>query len=463
MEWLLRVWLLFFLLAGIYAQNTSVSVSCGSSHLVISVPVDLFGTGVPVRASELALGSDCGVTAVHQNTLLLEYPLSACGASRKLHPNSMHYGNILHYKPLATNGVIRTSRFSHSIDCFYPRSGNVSSLGIQPTWFPFSSTLMDRQRLDFALEVYDNTWSHPISNPLYHFGDLINIQASVRKGNHVPLKIYVDECVARPSAESSVKYEVITNHGCLIDGQHSRSHFLATQATETLRFQLDTFTFIEASNQIYLICHLKAVSTDSTDHRNKACSYDHTTAVWNSHEGKDCSCCASPTGCGSKRRKRGQRQRKGLFGADLKFGPITLEAQQVNSSMMYTSSTFELMDVAELLSTDKTPHATVLPHNQFVNTIVRGEVIEDASSDLHLPFSTTTLVIAIACSFIIFVSILGCYFSSRWAHRGYHMEVVGAALGESGAVAMVPAAVGASGAAARKPGMIAAAAESVMC
>ncbi|XP_077177174.1 oocyte-secreted protein 3 isoform X2 [Paroedura picta] len=450
MEWFLRLWLLFLLLACTSTQNTSVSVLCGSSHLVISVPVDLFGTGVPVRAHELSLGSGCAVTGEHQNTLLLEYPLSACGASRKLHSNRIHYGNVLHYKPLATNGVIRTSHFSHPIDCSYPRSGYVSSLGIQPTWFPFSSTVMDRQLLDFALEVYDNTWSLPISNPLYHLGDLINIQASVRKGSHVPLKIYVDECVARPTAESSVKYEVITNHGCLVDGQYSRSRFLATQETEILRLQLDTFTFIGTSNQVYLICHLKAVSIDSRDNRNKACSYDHTTAAWNSHEGRDCSCCSLPTGCGSKRRKRGWQQRQGLFGeADLRFGPITLEAQQVNSSLMYTASTFDLMDVVGLLSTDKT-HVTKLPHNQVVKTIVRGEMSEDASSGLYLPISTTTLVIAIACSFIIFVSMLGCYFSSRRAHRGYHMEVVGAALGESGAVAMAPAAVRAS----RKPGVM---------
>ncbi|KAL8182797.1 UNVERIFIED_CONTAM: hypothetical protein K2H54_001444, partial [Gekko kuhli] len=141
---------------------------------------------------------------------------------------------------------------------------------------------------------------------------------------------------------------------------------------------------------IYLVCHLKAVSTDSTDHRNKACSYDHTAAAWSSHEGKDCSCCASPTGCESKRRKRGQQQRKGLFGeADLRFGPITLEAQRVNSSVMDTSSTFELMDVAELLPTDKTPHATMLPQNQFANTITREEVIEDASS-VDGPIEDTT-------------------------------------------------------------------------
>lgn len=64
-----------------------------------------------------------------------------------------------------------------------------------------------------SIHSLSGTWSQPVSEPTYSLGDLINIQASVKESNHVPLKIYVDECVARPSAEASVKYEVITNHG----------------------------------------------------------------------------------------------------------------------------------------------------------------------------------------------------------------------------------------------------------
>ncbi|XP_025033034.1 zona pellucida sperm-binding protein 3-like [Python bivittatus] len=163
-------------------------------------------------------------------------------------PGSIHYRNILHYVPPAPDGVIRTNPFSHAINCFYPRLWNISSLGLRPTWIPFSSTVMDTQSLAFALEVYDSSWSQLMPDPTYYLGDLINIQASVRKDNHVPLRIYVDECVARPNAESSVKYEVITNHGCFVDGQHSGSHFLAMREDGFLRFQLDTFTFTGASN-----------------------------------------------------------------------------------------------------------------------------------------------------------------------------------------------------------------------
>lgn len=51
---------------------------------MITVPVDLFGIGVSVGANELMLGSGCTVTAVHQDVLQLEYPLSACGATMKV-------------------------------------------------------------------------------------------------------------------------------------------------------------------------------------------------------------------------------------------------------------------------------------------------------------------------------------------------------------------------------------------
>ncbi|KAM3850942.1 oocyte-secreted protein 3 [Vipera latastei] len=450
MENHLRLWALLFLITGVSSQNSSVSVSCGSSHLVITVPVNLFGTGVMVNANELILGTGCTVTAVHANVLLLEYPLFACGATRQLLPGSIHYKNTLHYVPSAPDGVIRTSPFSHAINCFYPRSWNVSSLGLRPTWVPFRSTVVDHQNLVFALEVYDSSWSQPTLDPTYYLGDFINIQASVRKDNHVPLRIYVDECVARPSAESSVKYEVITNHGCFVDGLHSGSHFLAVREDGFLRFQLDTFTFIGASNnQIYLICHLKAVPVGPANQLNKACSYDQATATWSSHERVDCSCCASHTGCGSKRRKRRQPQSRGTLGeGDLKLGPIELKGEQPHTSLEQNGSrTLELMSIV----TDSVPAVPLTSHaaepslNQMVNVIMRKEGVKEDATRFHLPFSTATMVILVACSFIVLVSILGCYYSNKHSRRRYQMEMIQSVLRETSAVAMAPASVGTSG------------------
>ncbi|XP_067397642.1 zona pellucida sperm-binding protein 3-like [Emydura macquarii macquarii] len=464
-------WALLLLVTGAWAQNVSVSVVCGSSRLQVTVLADLFGNGVPISARELMLGAGCAVTAVQPDRFQLDYLLSACGATMELLPDTIHYRNFLYYRPSAVGGVIRASAFSVPIDCFYSRTGNVSSLGLQPTWAPFSSTLMHRQRLDFALDVYDSTWSSPLSDPTYYLGDLINIQASVRTGSHAPLKIYVDECVARPSMESSMKYEVITDHGCLVDGQHSRSRFLALRGDQFLRFQLDTFVFTNASNnQIYLLCHLKAVAAGPANQRNKACSYDPVAAVWRSQEGGDCSCCASPAGCESRKRRRHQPpDGRGLLGeADLQLGPIrlasnlsttlvssplTLASAELTSAM---AGAVELSSTGPFSGTPKASRPVLFPPNRAANPIIRGEAKD--SSGLRLPFSVTTLAIAVLCSLFVFLGILGCYCSTKRYHRGYRMGAADTATGETSAVAMAPTASGDVNVASKKPGAVVAAA-----
>nr|XP_025042092.1 zona pellucida sperm-binding protein 3-like isoform X1 [Pelodiscus sinensis] len=448
-----------------------VSVVCGSSRLQIMVPADLFGNGVPITDRELMLGAGCAVTDVGEETFQLDYLLLACGATMELLPDTIHYRNVLYYRPFALEGVSRASAFSLPIDCYYPRSGNVSSSGLQPTWAPFSATLMHRQRLDFALDVYDSTWSSPLSDPTSYLGDLINIQASVRTGSHAPLKIYIDECVAQPSVESSVKYEVITDHGCLVDGQHSRSRFLTPRGDHFLRFQLDTFVFTGASNnQIYLLCHLKAVAAGPATQHNKACSYDPATAAWLSHEGGDCSCCASPAHCGTRRRRRHLPQdREGLLGeVDIQLGPIKLASNSsaVLASSSHTAASTEpasampvAVEVSSTMTTSGIPKAirpVLLSPNQAANPIVREETKD--SSGLQLPFSVTTLAIAVMSSIFVFLGILGCYCSTKRYHRGYRMGAADAALGEAGAVAMAPTAAGNSSVASKKPGAVVASA-----
>ncbi|NXW25460.1 ZP3 protein, partial [Circaetus pectoralis] len=91
--------------------------------------------------------------------------------------------------------------------------GSVSSGAIQPTWVPFGSTVAHRRRLRFALDVYDSTWSSRLHQPTYSLGELINIEASVSTGPHLPLRVFVDECVASPSTAAWLEYKVIADNG----------------------------------------------------------------------------------------------------------------------------------------------------------------------------------------------------------------------------------------------------------
>uniref|UniRef100_A0A8C3SCG4 ZP-C domain-containing protein n=1 Tax=Chelydra serpentina TaxID=8475 RepID=A0A8C3SCG4_CHESE len=216
------------------------------------------------------------------------------------------------------------------------------------------------------------TWSSPVSDPTYYLGDLINIQASVRTGSHAPLRIYVEECVARPMSGAEDSEQALVP-----------KHFL--------RFQLDTFVFTGASNhQIYLVCHLKAVAAGPADQHNKACSYDPATAAWRSHEGGDCSCCASPAGCGSRRRRRHLPQDREE--ADLQLGPIKLASNSsatLGSSPLTLASTeltsvmagaVELSSMVPLSGTPKAIHPVLFSANRAVNPIVRGDM-KDSSGE----------------------------------------------------------------------------------
>ncbi|NXV91615.1 ZP3 protein, partial [Calonectris borealis] len=98
-------------------------------------------------------------------------------------------------------------------DALWCRTGSVSSGAIQPTWVPFGSTVAHRRHLRFALDVYDSTWSSRLRQPTYSLGELINIEASVSTDPHPPLRVFVDECVASPSAAARLKYEVIADNG----------------------------------------------------------------------------------------------------------------------------------------------------------------------------------------------------------------------------------------------------------
>ncbi|NWH63652.1 ZP3 protein, partial [Geococcyx californianus] len=94
------------------------------------------------------------------------------------------------------------------------RTGSVSSRAIQPTWVPISSTIAHQRPLHFALDAYDSTWSSLLPHhPTYLLGEMINIEASVSSDRHLPVKVFVDECVVSPSTAPWLRYKVIADDG----------------------------------------------------------------------------------------------------------------------------------------------------------------------------------------------------------------------------------------------------------
>ncbi|NWX87395.1 ZP3 protein, partial [Nothoprocta pentlandii] len=280
-----------------------VTVRCQEAQLVVTVHRDLFGTGRLVRAAELSLGpAACAAASATDSAVTFVAGLHECGSTLQMTPDSLIYKTSLSYKPTPTGNlvIVRTSPAVVPIECHYPRRNNVSSNAIRPTWAPFRSTLSSEEKLVFSLRLMNDDWSTERLSNGFQLGESLHFQADVDSENHVPLRLFVDECVATltPDKNSSPRYALIDLHGCLVDGRsdESASAFLSPRPRqETLQFMVDAFKFAKDDrNLIYITCHLKVSPVDQPPNSlNKACFFNKASSLWVPVEGTGdiCSCC----------------------------------------------------------------------------------------------------------------------------------------------------------------------------
>ncbi|XP_031472181.1 zona pellucida sperm-binding protein 3-like isoform X1 [Phasianus colchicus] len=334
-----------------------VSVWCQEAQVVVTVHRDLFGTGRLVRAADLTLGTAaCPATAQNaaENVVTFTAGLHECGSTLRVTPEALIYSTSLNYSPVHAGNpvIIRTSPAVVPIECHYPRRNNVSSYAIQPTWAPFHSTLSSEQRLLFSLHLMNDDWSTERASTVFQLGEVLHMQASVSVGNHAPLRLFVDSCVATPSPDrgSSPQYAFIDFSGCMVDGRldDATSTFISPRPRlDVLQFAVDVFKFAgDSSSLLYITCHLKvSPASQPPDPQNKACSFHKPSGLWAPVEGTRavCSCCETQS-CGTARRslqpfssshqhRRGRSRRELPLGptlgeADVMLGPLLIHGQQ---------------------------------------------------------------------------------------------------------------------------------------
>ncbi len=63
--------------------------------------------------------------------------------------------------------------------------------------------------------VFSDDWRFERPSKQYFLGDLINLEASVLSYSHVPIRVFVDSCVATmvPDVTSVPRYSFIENNG----------------------------------------------------------------------------------------------------------------------------------------------------------------------------------------------------------------------------------------------------------
>ncbi|XP_039998624.1 zona pellucida sperm-binding protein 3b [Xiphias gladius] len=279
-----------------------VVVRCHPDSVEVVVQADMFDTGLQVDGRHLRLGSDpvaeessCGSVPSGEAEFTLRAHLMDCGTTLSSTGEKIIYSNVLVYSPEASSdGLLRLDGATIPVECHYEKEYAVDSISLHPTWVPFVSRTSAEDQIDFSLRLMTDDWQFEKGSYSYYLGDPIHFEVSTIIANHMPLRVYVDHCVATatPDAEGTLRYDFIEHNGCLADAYltNSSSHFLPRDEEHKLRFQLDAFRFYqEPSNQVYITCYVKAVLiTSSVSSQNRACSLIENR--WQSVDGNDRTC-----------------------------------------------------------------------------------------------------------------------------------------------------------------------------
>ncbi|XP_061571700.1 zona pellucida sperm-binding protein 3-like [Cololabis saira] len=289
----------------------SVSVHCGEEKITIAVRQNFLGNGQLIRPGDLTLGG-CAAAEVVDHVLLFQTQLHACDSTAMMTEDTLVYTFSLTYFPTAigTTSVLKTNLAEVPVQCHYQRKHRVSSDAMRPAWKTFASDIQANQQLHFSLRLMTEDWQSRRPSNVYFLSDVMYIEASVLRGHHIPLRVFVDSCVAtvNPDPTSKPRYPFITNYGCLTDAKltGAQSYFTQRSQEDKLRFQLKTFKFHEDDrNSLYITCHLKATKVDvPIDSHNKACSFLTEARRWVASGGDNnvCSCC--DTSCIGQRQRR---------------------------------------------------------------------------------------------------------------------------------------------------------------
>ncbi|XP_067296882.1 zona pellucida sperm-binding protein 3-like [Pseudorasbora parva] len=283
---------------------SSVAVQCGENRVLVEVQQDFFGNGQLIQPTGLSLG---GCPVVGQDSasrvLIFEYELQDCNSVQMITEDELVYTFSLTYTPEALVGtpIIRTESAVVGVQCHYQRLQNVSSNALRPTWIPYASAEVGEEVLMFSLKLMMDDWTYQRPSHTYFLGGVINIEASVKQYNHVPLRVFVDSCVATqgPDVNSLPRYSFIENYGCFVDAKAtaSSSHFMPRSQVDKIQFQLEAFMFQESNSpSIYITCVLKAtIASAPSDALHKSCSFAN---GWVAADGNNqvCGCCDSTCG-----------------------------------------------------------------------------------------------------------------------------------------------------------------------
>ncbi|KAJ8378685.1 hypothetical protein AAFF_G00237340 [Aldrovandia affinis] len=337
----------------------TIALRCHESAMEIVVLADLYGTGALIDGTYLWLGKDlpakggrmlaeCAAVESREGEYTILAPLTDCGTQLLLTEDLLIYRNTLVYSPVNfPDGIIRMEGTEVPVECHYGREYSASSGILVPTWLPFASTQFAEDFLQFSLKLMTGDWRSERPSNIFQLLHDIHLEASVIQGNHMPLRVFIDFCMATlvPDFNADPRYTFLEN-GCFNDAKltGSGSRFMPRVQDDKLQMKLEAFTFHQDPRRsIYITCLLTAEPVArSVDSVKRACSF--VDGRWSSAAGLHhlCGSCGDSTGPshpgypGSKASSMGMWKRGTDVGTAMEktmtLGPlVVLAAEQMGS------------------------------------------------------------------------------------------------------------------------------------
>ncbi|XP_024914509.1 zona pellucida sperm-binding protein 3 [Cynoglossus semilaevis] len=257
------------------------------------------------KSTEAYKGLKLGKCPVNQGTkdhyYLLHLLKTDCGYQLESKPDYLAINIMLNYVP--SGSVIRELPFNIPLQCRYHRLFHSYKIGFYPklkggTVFralqPKQSVIL--VPLDASGNVITAPQTYTLGQAMYFMAKKAN-----DTGSSENRRMYINKCfmTASQNPNSSPKYVVINNQGCMVDGKQShQSKFLTSSSKIVQKFTVGAFIFKDMistssfSQQLYMHCEV-SMGKLTLSSSSKACNYDLKNKRWEEIYGDDsvCACC----------------------------------------------------------------------------------------------------------------------------------------------------------------------------
>ncbi|KAG8015138.1 Zona pellucida sperm-binding protein 3 [Nibea albiflora] len=277
-----------------------IEVLCHVDRVYVRVRREIFKTRDSYESLKLGTCPVNRGTKVHYYFLYLLK--DDCGFTKESTADHVSIRNVLTYTP--PGPVLRERPFNIPLQCKYPRFFNSFKVGFYPVTQGGTVHKALQPKSTFTLTPQDasgnevtGTKTFTLGQPMYFAAKKPDSTAS--SGDQ---RLYVNKCfmTASQDSNSSPKYTVIDNQGCMVDSKVSyQSKFLSGSSKMVQKFSVGALIFKDqastsSSKQLYMHCDISLGKLTPTQ-SSKACNYDSTNKKWKELYGDDsvCTCCES--------------------------------------------------------------------------------------------------------------------------------------------------------------------------